>query len=164
MWIRKCSHISPFFTWPSAIFPSLHHGPKNLQTIMTTSHACGSPMCNMLSHPNRSVEAMWSVMPWGNVYCLELPGNILNSWEFRQKWAINNCKWKLFPAANCYWEGAALWQWCGHLQGQEFCSRWSDNVMWHTVRVLQSYSHLALRQQWYHSSCLGPQRRAAVHS
>lgn len=63
-----CSHNGPFCTWLSAIFPSLHRGPNNPKTNMTTTQACGSSLFSTLPHPKRSDEALCGVMSWGTFH------------------------------------------------------------------------------------------------
>lgn len=65
-----CSHNR---AWLSAIFPSLHHGPRNPKPNVTTTQACGSPLFSTPSHPNRSVKALCGVMSWGDFHNQKAP-------------------------------------------------------------------------------------------
>lgn len=147
LWTGECcSHNRSFFMWLSAIFPSLHHGPKNPKTNVTTTQACGSPLCTMLSHPNGSSEAMWNVMSWGNFHLQS------SLWTCEINTSSDRDEQLVILSERCPLQATVI-LWRSHwvsmllrLQGQNWLTKrgsfhkhWSDNVMWHacvTIRVL----------------------------
>lgn len=172
-WIRECcSHNRPFFMWPSAIFPSLHHGPKNPKTNVTTTQACGSPLFSTLSHPNRPDEALCGCDVMGQFSLPELPVKFQFTCSDRaEQLTIINEHCPLQPTL-ILWRSSWVCMLL-RLQGQKwlikrssFRKHWSDNLMWHTrvtMRVLLSSFALELPPQWYYSGGLGPQRWAVIH-
>lgn len=144
LWIRECcSHNRPLFMWLSAIFPSLHHGPKNPKTSVTTTQACGSPLYSMLSHPNRPGEALCGVMSWGNFHYQSFPWTceIQASWDTDKQLTILNEHCPLQPTV-IQWRSGWV-SICLGLQGQKWLikrSSFHNQKIWcdkHTkMRVL----------------------------
>ena len=115
MWIWECcSHNRLFLMWLSAIFPSLHHGPKKPKTNVTTTQACGSPLCSTLPHPNTSNEAQSVLWCHGAIlYYQSFPWicEIKASSDRDEQLMIMNDH-SPCSQPNWYCEGAAECVWC----------------------------------------------------
>lgn len=145
--------------WLSAIFPSLHHGPKTPKTSVTTTQACGSPLCSMLSHPNRPGSALCGVMSWGNFHYQSSlwTCEMCTSWDIDEQLTIINGHCPLQPTViqwRSRWVCMLL-----HLQEQKWLIKrssfhnqkiWCDTQKWGCLNLPSSWTAwTVISLQWF---------------
>lgn len=144
--IRECcSHNGLFVMWLSAIFPSLHHGPKTLK-----SQRNHKPIMDLLCAICCIIQiglvgGMLSVMSWGNFHYLSCLWTCeTNASSDRDKQlTITHEPCRLQPALvlpRSRWVLTLL-----RLQGQKrltkrglYHKQCSDNLMWHTCVTIRA--------------------------